>query len=940
MKIKIIIFLLLTCNCLFGQQYVTIRGKIIDAKTSEPIFAANVGIKGTTIGISSDFDGNFELKIPYKKTTLSISYIGYQTKEIENIDLNFDKINLLETIKLNPSSIAVGTVNVSSQITRNTETAILIIKKKSPVLMDAISAQSLKKSGDGNAAAAIKRVSGISITNGKYVYVRGLGDRYTKTQLNSLDLPGLDPDRNAIQVDIFPTNIIDNIIIYKSFSANLPADFTGGIVDIQTKSLPENKTIKFSGSLGYNPLSNLNSQFLTYNGGNYDFLGIDDGTRTLPINKNLQITQVDRITNYNNLIKWSNAFSNELATIRAMSLINSSFSVSGGNQFNINDKKIGFIGTFSFKNNYDYFSETQQNYWRKPIARNEYDLEPAKLINGDLGIQNAKISCLLGTSFKNQNFKYKLNFLYLRDTEKKAGVFNGENFFSNVNIFKKDILEFTERSLANIMLSARYNINDGKQVINWKISPTISKIRDKDLRETPYLVSIIENDTTFAIDVSNVGNPNRIWRYLDEFNLSSSLDILNNHEIFNKEAKLNTGLNCTYKSRSYNVLGYSLTAYNGGQISYTGDPNEIMNSLLNETNSQAGFHIIGGEQLSNKYEGNIINTSVYISEELNINKKLKSVLGTRIEYYQQYYSGQNQGGEKYVNKLVLEDIGIFPSLNLIYDLDKKSKTRFAISKTTARPSFKEKSLATIYDGISAITFNGNIDLKVSDIYNFDFRFERYWHNNQTTALSLFHKRMYNPIEIASFRSDPDNIQPINTETSEILGLEFEIRKNIFSNLIHNFYLSANSSIIQSKAYIEGEELDSRLSNLRENETIQNTNGKYFRQMQGQAPYMINLSFSYQNKNSGLETGLFYNVQGETLSIVSMNLNPDIYTSPFHSLNFNFNKNINSNFSITLGVDNLLNQKKIMRTSSFNSESEVFKSYKPGSIIKFKINYQI
>ena len=315
-------------------------------------------------------------------------------------------------------------------------------------------------------------------------------------------------------------------------------------------------------------------------------------------------------------------------------------------------------------------------------------------------------------------------------------------------------------------------------------------------------------------------------------------------------------------------------------------------------------------------------------------------MGTRIEYYQKYYSGQNQSGEKYINELVLEDIGIFPSLNFIYDLDEKSKTRFAFSKTTARPSFKEKSLATIYDGISAITFNGNIDLQVSDIYNFDFRLERYWHSNQTTAFSLFHKKMYNPIEIASFRSDPDNIQPINTEKSEILGLEFEIRKNIYSSLIHNFYFSANSSIIQSKAYIEGEELDSRLSNLRENETIQNTNGKYFRQMQGQAPYMINLSFNYKNKNTGLETGLFYNVQGKTLSIVSMNLNPDIYTAPFHSLNFNFNKNINSNFTITMAIDNLLNQKKIMKTSSFKSESEVFKLYKPGSAIKFKINYQI
>ncbi len=940
MRITIITLLMLISNCLLSQEAGTLRGKIIDNETGEALFSANIGIKGTSIGTTSDFDGNFELKVPFKKTSLFISYIGYQTKEIENIDIELKKVTFLDEIRLSSNTISLESVNISAQAIRNTEAAILTIKKKSPVLMDAISAQSLKKSGDSNAAGAIKRVSGISISNGKYVYVRGLGDRYTKTQLNAMDLPGLDPDRNAIQIDIFPTNIIDNITVYKSFSANLPADFTGGVVDIQTKAFPEDKTMNFSIGLGYNPYSNLNPQYLTYNGGKYDGIGMDDGGRALPINPNLQITQVDRINNFDNLIKWSDAFSDELAASREMSLINTNMSISGGNQFNVNDKKIGYIGTFSFKNNYEYFNETQQNYWRKPINRNEYNLEPAKIINGELGIQNTKISCLLGSSLKNQTSQYKLSFLYLRDTEKKAGVFNGENFFSNVNKYKTDILEFSERSLFNMMLSAQYNLNDGKQVIDFKISPTISQIRDKDLRETPYLMIITEEDTSFAIDVSNVGNPNRMWRYLDEFNLSSSANILHKHKLFNNKAKLNTGLNLTYKSRSYNVLGYSLTAYNGGQISYTGNPNEIMNSLLNETNSQAGFHIIGGEQLSNKYDGNITNSSIYISEELNVNKKLKSILGTRIEYYQQYYTGENQSGEKYVNKLVVKDIGLFPSLNLIYDFDEKSKMRFAISKTTARPSFKEKSLATIYDGISSITFNGNINLKVSNIYNVDFRYEIYWQHNQTAAFSIFHKRMYNPIEIASFRADPDNIQPINTEKSEISGLEFEIRKKLLSNLLHNLSISLNSSIIRSKAYIIGEELNSRLSNLRTNEKIKESDGKYFRQMQGQAPYIINLSINYKNKDIGLETGLYYNVQGETLSIVSMNLNPDIYTIPFHSLNFNLNKTINSKFSIAIAIDNLLNQKKIMKTSSFNAESEIFKSYNPGSTLKFKISYKI
>ena len=205
------------------------------------------------------------------------------------------------------------------------------------------------------------------MSDGKYVYVRGLGDRYTKTQLNSLDLPGLDPDRNTIQIDIFPTNIIDNIKVYKSFSANLPADFTGGIVDIATKDFPEIKTLKISSNLRYNNITHFNNNFLTYKGGKYDCLGIDDGTRALPISTDLQITQVDRVINFENLVDWSNRFNNELSAIRKISFMDGGLSISGGNQLNINDKKLGYIAALSFKNNYNYYENHQQNYWRKPI---------------------------------------------------------------------------------------------------------------------------------------------------------------------------------------------------------------------------------------------------------------------------------------------------------------------------------------------------------------------------------------------------------------------------------------------------------------------------------------------------------------------------------------------------------------------------------------------
>ncbi len=938
-KIFTIILILFT-SILFGQNQSFIRGNVIDAETGESLFTATVGVKGTSLGTTTDFDGKFEIPISSNDVTLIISFIGYNTIEIENIKIKNDDIYLLENIKLSPSSFAVEVVNITAESVKNTEGALLTIKKKSPVLIDAISAQSLKKSGDSDAAGALKRVTGISVSDGKYVYVRGLGDRYTKTQLNSLDLPGLDPDRNTIQIDIFPTNIIDNIKVYKSFSSNLPADFTGGIVDISTKDFPELKTLNISSSFSYNPNSHFSNKFLTYEGGNYDALGIDDGTRKLPISQEVQITQVDRVNNFENLVDWSSKFSNELSSSRKMSLLNGGFSISGGNQLNTKKNKLGYIGSFSFKNDYSYYENYQQNYWRKPIQSNIYNLEAAKILNGEIGLQNVKLSSMFGTSIKNQNSKHKLNLLYLRDTEKKAGIFYGENLFSNVNRFKKDVLEYSERSLINLFLSGEYYFNDRKHKIDWKISPTYSKIRDKDLRETPYLMTVIGNDTIYKVDVSNVGNPTRTWRFLDEYNFASSANFLNRHKIFNLDAKLNTGVNYVYKHRSYNVIGYSLTAYNVGQISFSGDADEIMTNLLSETNSQSGFHIIGGRQLSNIYSGSISNTSTYLSEELNLNKNIKSIIGLRLEYYQQYYSGQNQAGEKYSNELVLTDIGIFPALNIIYDLNKKSKFRFSFSQTTARPSFKEKSLATIYDGISTITFNGNLDLKITDINNLDFRYEMYFEKNQTFSVSLFHKKFNNLIEISSFQADPDNIQPVNTEKAEVLGAEIEFRKNIFSNLTYNLNLGLNASYINSRVYIQGEELNSRLSNLRDNEKLSESNGDYFRNMQGQAPYIVNLSLSYQNIDLGLETGFYYHVKGRTLSIVSMNANPDIYTDPFNSLNFNLSKKINSNFSLGISCHNILDQNKTMTTDSYRAKKEVFKSYSPGRSFGFKLNYKI
>ena len=260
--LTIILFSIVSLGAV-GQQGI-IRGSVLDGETGEALIGATVVVAGTSTGAATDLDGKFELRLDPGTYTLQVSSISYQTITIEDVEVIANEVNLLENIPLGTDVTELEEVVVTAEVIQTSEAALLTVKKKAPNLMDGISAQTFRQIGDGDAASAIKRVPGVSIEGGKYVFVRGLGDRYTKSILNGMDIPGLDPDRNTRQMDIFPTNVIDNIIVVKSFTADLPADFTGGIVDIQLKDFPEEKNLSASASFGYNPSMHFKSDFLTY----------------------------------------------------------------------------------------------------------------------------------------------------------------------------------------------------------------------------------------------------------------------------------------------------------------------------------------------------------------------------------------------------------------------------------------------------------------------------------------------------------------------------------------------------------------------------------------------------------------------------------------------------------------------------------------------------
>ncbi len=253
----------------------SVAGVINDGEYNDVLAFANVIVKGTQTGTTSDFDGKYSLNLAPGTYTLQFSFVGYQTKEITEVAIAANQTVTLD-VTLNASAGELDEVVVTATARQNTEASVLSIQKNSVTLMDGLSLETIKKTGASDVASAVQSVPGVSVQGGKFVYVRGLGDRYTKSILNGMEVPGLDPDRNTLQLDIFPTQILENIIVTKSATADQPADFTGGVVDIVTKDIPTRAEYSVSLGLGYNSDFHFKKDYLTGDKSNTDILGFDD----------------------------------------------------------------------------------------------------------------------------------------------------------------------------------------------------------------------------------------------------------------------------------------------------------------------------------------------------------------------------------------------------------------------------------------------------------------------------------------------------------------------------------------------------------------------------------------------------------------------------------------------------------------------------------------
>ncbi len=938
-KFTLVLILSLLFNFTYAQKG-KISGTINDTEVNDVLPFANVFIKGTSIGTTTDFEGDYTLLADKGIYTIVFSFVGYETLEVSQVIVKPGETTSLN-VNMKSSAGALDAVIITTTTARDTEASVLSLQRNSVNLMDGLSSQSFSKIGAGDVSAAVKTVPGVSVQDGGHVYVRGLGDRYTKSILNGVDIPGLDPDRNSIQLDIFPTNILDNVLVIKSSTADLPADFTGGMVDIITKDFPARAEYSISIGGTYNPGMHLKSNYLRYNGGNTDFLGFDDGTRDLPVRRRQVFPRP--FDNDEALTRLTQRFNPVLSASTATSPIDFSAGFTAGNQYDVGkNNKLGFFASASYKNTTEFYENYESNSYLKPREADEFELRAARTLRGDYGKNKVLLSGMAGLAFKTQKSKYQLNILHIQNGESTAGYFNENIFVSDAIEVFRDNLEYTQRSITNAILSGKHSNKDASWTTEWKLSPSLARVNDKDVRITAF--EFDNNSRSYSIRPSSSESPTRIWRDLEEINLVSKLDLSKRHDLFKRNATLKFGGGYTYKQRDFSIDQYQILIQGSVSQNYNGDANQILApGNIWTPQSGTGSYVNGFYEPANTFDAYNTNAAAYISEEFNISDKIKTILGVRFEKFDLFYTGQNNlGNLKLDNEHLINKADIFPSANIIYSTTDNANLRLSYARTTARPSFKEASIAQIYDPLTNRTFIGNLDIRPTYIDNMDIRYEIFGKSAQLLAVSGFFKSFTDPIELSIYSDfSADNFQPRNVNDAIVYGIELEVRKNLdfISPAFEKFAVNLNISLIDSEVKMDRSpngEFESKQRNLRVGEEFDGS-----RELQGQSPYLINSGINYTNNVNGWQAGIFYNVQGKTLELVGLGTVPDVYTMPFHSLNLNVNKTFGEtgNSVISLKVSNILDEVIESRFQSFNAEDQIFSKRSPGQPISLSYSYK-
>lgn len=914
-----------------------ITGKVTDEKSGEAIIGAIVTVKNTDKGAATDVDGNFVIEIGAGTYVLQVKYLGYTTKEVEGIVVGANQATVANVAIEESSSQTLGEVVVRSTLKKENINALYSIQKNSATISDGISADIIKKTPDRNTGDVLKRVSGTTIQDNKFVIVRGLSDRYNIALVDNAILPSTEPNRKAFSFDIIPSAMVDNIIITKAATPDLPGDFAGGVINILTKEAPDVNYNSISIGSGYNTTST-GKEFKSGYRTSTDFLGFDNGARQLPSSfpsgKQIYggLTQAQNNAALNSL---NNDFG--IRTHKALPAIN--FQGALGRTYAMKEgNKLGITAALT----YNHYELIEKNYIRQYDGfidtnnKYKYSTNLGGLLNAAYYFGKSKIV------FKNlYNRTFDDNFLYRQGHNNNSG--------ADVRYYAYDLIQ---KSLFKTSLEGEHQLGKGQSKFGWLMSYNIITNNQPDQRKVSY--SRQDGAENFYADNTSIGKSNsRLFSDLNEKMLNGSVYYSMPYKLFDK-SNLKVGGMLVNRNRDFTNRYIGTVA--------TTDPNlqDLVDNVrqrpvdqlyTKDVISQGVYDLETISNAGDHYTATANTIAGYVMSDNKVSDKFRVVWGARYESFHLHLLPSEAATVDHTwNDLM-------PSANMTYSLTEKTNLRASYFRSVARPEMRESAPLSVYDYELNANLNGDPTGKLtrSRIDNIDLRYEVYPNAGEIFSVSVFYKHFDNTIEnLVNGQSSNFDITITNYKNARNIGAELELRKNlgfiadnnIFKNL--NFYV--NLTYVNSKVLLTS--LDSANHYL---------NGHYItsRPLSGQSPYVINSSLTYTALDGKLSMNLLYNRVGQRLAYVGQGRLGNIYESARNLLDFQASYAISKRSEIKISAKDILNNNvrlyfdqnnngKFDRPTIINNGTAIddtnnkdwiYKQYKPGSTFSFTYTYR-
>jgi len=943
----------------------TVSGTIIEKETGEELIGANIVVEGTSTGTISDISGNYNLQLEEGTYTIVYSFVTFQKQIISDIQVKSNQITKID-IALEEEKSQLQEVVVSAKRIDNNEISLLKLQKKSISIQDGISAQEINKIGYSNSAESMKQVTGASVEGGKYIVMRGLGDRYSVSSMNGVVLPSTDPYRNSASLDLIPSTIIDNIVVKKTFSPDLSGNFTGGSVDITTKSLPDQFYLNANVSLSYNDQSTFNRNFKADKlSGATDWLGYDDGTRALPqilednpiIRNPVQTRQriefnpeaeTERINDYNNTMR---ALSNRSFNVNQKTPgIDRRFVINTGNRYNLGDHKLGYNLGLNYSNGFNHYDEREiTNYTARISSENRMQIFQQN--RGTESQEEVNVGGIFTLAYQlPKNHEFGFNWMFNNNATSSVLDMSGgyPGALSSGETFENRAISYIQRELNNMQVTGNHLFGD--LGLKWSANYITSNQDEPDTR----FIGTDVLDGSYGFDNAEYALPFHFFRILDDTQVNGKLDF--ELPVF-EESTIKFGGLFQNKQRDFTENRFQAEIQTQDFEAYTSpeEANGDFDLFFGEDNTgiidyrTTGIPIYGNSYVdqsnaNNTYEGTEQVMAGYVMGVFPLTEKLKTVAGARIEKtdFEVVSLAEERGA--------IDELNILPSLNFIYEVNDNSNLRTSFSRTLARPNMREIAPFIAFDLLGGFPVIGNPDIKQTDITNFDLRYEIFPKAGELIAISGFYKDFTNPIiKELDATSDQPQYQYVNTNKGFLVGAEIEFRKNLdfIGPAFRDFKISSNLSYIYSRVDLSEQEYNIR-SQI--NPDIQD-----WRPFAAQSPYLANLVLSYNNAERGWETALAANVFGPRLAANGAGAAPDVYevynwigdkengriegTIPVPDINFRVRKAINERVSAAFTINNLLDY-SIVNYQEHNGTYFTNSALNPGRTFKVSFNYSI